>query len=99
LAAKVFDNIESVALNNVVFKNVSKKLVAIKLLNVRKAMNISGTPKHINESKIIRRRLSSAFDRAARDEDTCSKCLQTHIVAIGSANDAPTTIFVAGQGE
>ena len=59
----------------------------------------NGTPKHIDSSKIIRRRLSSYVKQTARPDDTNSRCLHMHIAAAGSATDAPMTILVAEEDE
>jgi hypothetical protein len=54
-------------------------------LHVRSAMKASGIPKHMTNSKTIRRVLSELSKETFRDEDTVSRCLQIQSMDNGRA--------------
>lgn len=100
LAASVLKDVVSVPLNNIICEQVSKAYrVSVILRYVRRAINITGSPKHISPSNTMRRLRSMASYETFLDDETISRCLQMQRVAKGRANEAPTRNLVADKNK
>lgn len=95
MTSKVFDDVETVSLDNVNWSSSVREGEKRRTLYTQSAIYANGNATQITKSKIIRRRLSLEDVRTCRMEATLSRCIQRRKHEAGRARFPPISSRIA----